>query len=370
MKGSIKKEGNSWYYIVTLGKKENGKQHQKKKRGFKTKREASKAMNEVLSQYNKGLYVEPSSILYKDFLDQWLDDKKRQVQETTYDSYVILVDAHIAPRLGNIKLSHLKPIHIQNFYNHLSSEKGLAGASIQKIHTLIKDSLKKAVRWELLFKNPMDAIDRPKIIKPDVEVWTTEEANTFMAKAENDPLFMAFYLAYTTGMRQGEILGLRWKDIDFDKKLLMIRQTLVPGAKKLKSGAKSRAGTRTISLPDKAVIKLQKYKKRMDIEKQLAADIFQDNDLVVCTGLGTPINSSNLRRTFHRLIEEAQVKPIRFHDLRHTHATVLLLQNVNPKIVSERLGHADVRLTLDTYSHLLPNMQLEAASKLNEVLTN
>lgn len=370
MKGSVKKDGSSWYYVVTLGKKPSGKPNQKKKRGFKTKREANQALNEIIAQYNKGVYVEPSKMFYSDFLNQWLEDKKRNVQQSTYKSYVILVNKHISPKLGHVILSELKPLTIQDFYNNLFNEKGLSGSSVQKIHTLVKDSLKKAVKWELLHKNPADAVDRPKSERHEVEVWNVEEINRFLKFAESDPLYIAFHIAISTGMRQGEILGLRWQDIDFNKKILMVRQTLLHDGKHLKSGTKSKAGLRTISLPADTVIKLKKHHKQVINEKLFAEDIYKDNDLVICTKLGTPINPSNLTRTFQRLIERSQVKLIRFHDLRHTHATILLSQNINPKIVSERLGHADVRITLNTYSHLLPNMQLEAAEKINQALFN
>ena len=370
MKGSVRKEGSSWYYVVTLGKKPNGKPNQKKKRGFKTKREANQALNEIIAQYNKGVYIEPSKMVYSEFLIQWLEDKQRSVQQSTYESYVILVKKHISPLLGHIVLSEMKPLTIQNFYNYLFNEKGLSGSSIQKIHTLIKDSLKKAVKWELIHKNPADAVDRPKSEKHEVEVWNVEEINQFLKFAESDPLYIAFHIAISTGMRQGEILGVRWQDIDFKKNVLMVRQTLSHDGKQLKPGTKSRAGLRTISLPTETVIKLKKHHKKVIKERLLAGDIYKDNDLVVCTGLGTPINPSNLARSYQRLIAKSQVKLIRFHDLRHTHATILLLQNVNPKIVSERLGHADVRITLDTYSHLLPNMQIEAAEKINQALFN
>ncbi|UOQ43777.1 tyrosine-type recombinase/integrase [Halobacillus salinarum] len=370
MKGSVKKDGSTWYYVVSLGKKPNGRLNQKKKRGFKTKREATQALNEVIAQYNKGLYIEPSKMLYKEFLTLWLDDKKMNVQTSTFESYRLLVDVHISPFLGHIGLSKLNPMMINNFYSFLSNEKGLSGTTIQRIHTLVKDSLKKTVEWELLIKNPTENIKRPKASKNEVTVWTIDQVHKFLNVAESDPLFMAFHLAIATGMRQGEILGVRWTDLDWDKKLIMIRQTLSHDGKELKSGAKSKSGKRTITLPDETIHLLKKHKGKMDNSRSLIEDIYNDHNLIVCTELGSPINPSNLTRTFKRLTDKANLNKIRFHDLRHTHATILLLQNVNPKVVSERLGHSDVRLTLDTYSHLLPNMQREAADKIHEALFN
>ncbi|OZM58365.1 integrase [Lottiidibacillus patelloidae] len=169
-------------------------------------------------------------------------------------------------------------------------------------------------------------------------------------------------------MRQGEVLGLRWQDIDFDIRTLSVTQTLSHDGKTLNRGAKTKASIRTIALPKETVDKLKHHRKLVEDEKKKAGTIYNDNDLVVCTEIGTPCHPRNILRTMYTVIKKVGLQRIRFHDLRHTHATLLLKQGTHPKIVSERLGHADTRITLDRYSHLLPNMQREVADSFGDML--
>lgn len=182
----------------------------------------------------------------------------------------------------------------------------------------------------------------------------------------NSRYFIAPLLGLTTGMRIGEILGLRWKDVDLENGCLRITQTLSSDGKELMPYTKTTSGMRTIDLPPETISYLIHHKKRIKKERKLP--LYQDLDLVVCSEVGTPTNKSNIRRFFNAQIERVGLPKIRFHDTRHTHATLLLLQGVNPKIVSERLGHADVRISLDTYSHLLPSMQKETAVMFGRML--
>jgi integrase len=222
MAGSIKKEGSSWYYVVTLGRKPNGKPNQKKKRGFRTKKEAEKALQEIVYEYNRGTYIEPSTMFYSELLKIWLEQKERTVQRTTYLSYKIITDKHIIPALGKLQISKIKPLLIHEFYNKLYRDSNLSGTSVQKIHMIIKDSLKYAIKMELIAKNPAESVDRPKREQVEIKVWNIEEIKRFLneSKRSQDSLYIAYHLALTSGMRQGEILGLRWKDIDFGRNVL------------------------------------------------------------------------------------------------------------------------------------------------------
>ncbi|USK71247.1 site-specific integrase [Peribacillus asahii] len=368
---TVKKSGDNWYYVLTYGKKENGKPMQYKKRGFKTKKEAQKALHELEQSLITGSYIKPNKILFGDYLlNQWLEDKQTKVKKQTLNTYRWIVEKHIVPSLGNIEMNLITPMAIQKLYNRLTKDRILSDENIQKVHTLINDSLKKAERWGLISRNPASLVDRPKAEKKEISVWNVQEVQTFLKYAKDyNRYYIAFLLALTTGMRQGEILGLRWKDIDFGQGCLRITQTLSVDGKELLPYTKTRAGTRTVDLPDETIGALLIHKKIIDKEKlELGIDQYQDYDLVVCTSTGTPTNKSNIRRSFKAIIKKAKLPKIRFHDMRHTHATLLLLQGVNPKIVSERLGHADVRITLDTYSHLLPSMQKETARNFGRML--
>jgi len=366
--GSVKKDGNTWYYVLELGKV-NGKRKQKKKRGFKTKKEAQIALVQAEHElFNSGRILEPSLMLYKDYLKSWLDDKKIQIKESTFYTYSWLIDRYIVPHLGDIEISKIKPIDIQKFLNELINNNLISRENVQKTHSLINNSLKKAMKWDLIKQNPATLVDRPKSFKNELKVWSIEEVKLFLEVSKSSRYYIAFLLAITTGMRQGEILGLRWKDIDFLNNTLSVRQTLNHKGTKITPGAKTKSGIRNISLPIETINALKTHKILIESEQVNSGILYQDNNLVVCTNIGTPCIPRNLMRTFYNHIEYANVTRIRFHDIRHTHATILLKQGINPKVVAERLGHSNIRITLDTYSHVLPTMQSETANKINELL--
>lgn len=365
---TVKKDGNSWYFVLTHGKKANGKPNQYKKRGFKTKQEAIQALNELEHTLLTGTYIKPHKMTYRQYmLEQWLEDKQTRVKQQTIGTYRWLVELHILPTLGHVELTQLTPMMIQQLYNRLTKEKSLSDENIQKVHTLINDSLKKAERWGLIQKNPASLVDRPKAVKKEIKVWNLEQVKLFLKNADlNARYFIAPLLGLTTGMRIGEILGLRWKDVDLERGFIRVTQTLSSDGKELMPYTKTASGTRTIDLPPETISYLEMHKKRIDKERK--SPLYHDLDLVVCTEFGTPTNKSNIRRFFNAQINKLGLPKIRFHDTRHTHATLLLIQGVNPKIVSERLGHADVRISLDTYSHLLPSMQKETAIMFGKML--
>ncbi|WP_019911539.1 tyrosine-type recombinase/integrase [Paenibacillus sp. HW567] len=370
MEGSVKKDEktNKWFYVADVGKKPNGDRNQKKKRGFKTKKEAEKALNELLNQVHSGSYVEPSKMLYKDYLKQWLEDKQTKVRASTMLTYSWLVEDHIIPALGHVELAKLNPMLIQQTYTTLMKEGKLGSENIQKTHTLVNDSLNRAERWGLISKNPAALVERPRAEKKEIQIWDIKELNAFLWSARVSRYHIAFFIAAWTGMRQSEILGLRWKDIDFDNKTLRVVQTLRHNSTELVSTTKTKASNRNIALSDQTIEALQKHRRRQIKERLHAGEVYNNHDLVVCTAVGTPLNSRNLNRTFYDLIKKTKIRRISFHSLRHTHASLMLASGENVKIVSERLGHANIRITLDTYSHLLPNMQRDAAQNFDKLM--
>jgi integrase len=366
--GSVRKDGTSWYYVIELGKGLDGKRKQKKKRGFKTKKEAQKALNEAIHALNTGTYIEPSKMLLGEYLEDWLENKRIQVKESTYKKYYWIINSHLNPIIGDIALSDLKPIHVQQFLLTLSNDKGLSSENIRKVHSVLSSALKQAVKLELIFKNVAALIEPPRATKSEMKVWDLEEVQQFLNNAQSNRYYIAYLIALTTGMRQGEILALTWKDIDFDNAVLQVRQTLSHDGKKINQHTKTAAGTRTIALPEELLVELKKHRVQQAKEKLLAGSLYEDLNLIVCTNVGTPLNPRNLLRNFYGQTDKAGLERIRFHDLRHTHATLLLKQGVHPKIVAERLGHADTRITMDRYSHLLPNMQRDTAQQFGRML--
>lgn len=356
---------NKWYFAINY--KENGKYKKMLRRGFKTKKEAEAAMIEAQNALNKGTYVEPSKTLYADFMKNWLKDKETTVKKSTLETYAYLVNSFIIPHLGQTELSKITPRQIQTLYNDLKTSNRLSDENIRKIHTIINESLNKAFKWEMIVRNPATLVEAPKVAKKEIEVWNEEEIHRFLSFAKGSRYYAAFLLALTTGMRQGEILGLRWKDIDEENRTISVVQTLSHKGKILSVGAKTASGNRQISIDEVTLNQLLPLKLKYKEEKMANRPIYQDHDLVIRTSIGTPVSPRNLLRSFYSIIEKAQVKKIRFHDLRHTHASLMLKQGVNPKIVAERLGHANVKITLDTYSHLLPNLQKETADEFGKM---
>ncbi|MGV3136587.1 tyrosine-type recombinase/integrase [Brevibacillus agri] len=371
MKGHVRKRGSKWCFVLDLGKDETtGKRQQKWFSGFTTKKEAEKAMAEKITEVNQGTFIEPSKEMFSSFLTSWLENKKMSVRSSTFRNYEWLVNKHILPHLGKYELSKLNPMHIEAFYRKLKKdESALSDEVISKIHTIINAVLTRAHERGFVAKNVAKLVDKPRFSKKKMEVWNEKEVLQFLDVAREDRLYIAFFLAITTGMRRGEILGLRWKDIDFENGEISIQQTLSNTGDELQE-PKTKSAQRSIALPEQTVAELKKHKRRIAQEKLLARSVYQDNDLVVCTSVGTKVLPRNLIRTYYRLLKKADVPKIRFHDLRHSHATLLLKKGVHPKIAQERLGHANIRITLDTYSHVLPNMQSEAAKQFGDSLFN
>ncbi|AZV44876.1 integrase [Peribacillus asahii] len=213
MRGSVKKDNSGWYYVVDVGT--NGKRKQQKRR-FKTKKEAEKALAEVNYALNKGTYFEPSNMLYKDYLEQWFSTKRNSIGIQTAKVYKDFLHSKIIPELGNCNISKLSIIQLQSFIDKLS-EKGLSSVTVKQTYEIIRNSLEHAVDFELISKNPAIKVKLPKANKKEMTVWNEEEVNRFLKVAKEDPLYIVFHLALMTGMRQGEILGLRWKDVDLKK---------------------------------------------------------------------------------------------------------------------------------------------------------
>jgi integrase len=359
-----KVQKNPWYFTIEVN--ENGKRKRIKRRGFKTKKEAEAAQRELLNELNKGLNLDASKTLYRDFMSDWLRDKKTKVKSRTLETYAGLVNNHILPALGDLTLDAITPRHIQNLYNELQESGRLSGENIQKVHTIINDSLNKAASWNMIIKNPAAVVDRPKAETKEMMYWTDEEARQFLEVAKEDRYYCVFLLAITTGMRQGEILGLRWQDVDLKNRMLSVRQILNHDGKTLEPGAKTASGIRSIGIDKTTAVELEKLRHRTKEEKMKHRDIYEDNDLVICTQLGTPVSPRNINRSFYRLTEKAGLKKIRFHDLRHTHVVMLLKMRENNKRIAERMGWSSVKM-LDRYAHVTPHMQQETADAFGEM---
>jgi integrase len=305
-----------------------------------------------------------------EFLEQWLGTIRESVRPKTLHQYTQIARGHIAPRLGSIKLKDLRPDQIQALYNE-ELDKGVSARTVLLTHSVLHKALNQALKWGLIGRNPAQAVSRPKASRKEMRVFTSDEARTFLSAAEGTRYRALFHLALHTGMREGELLGLKWDDLDWVTRQLQVKRQLqvMPGKGMFFAEPKTAAGRRTIVLGKSMVKKLREHLGNQDQDRQQAGEKWQENGLIFPTTIGTPMAARNMYEDFRKLLKRIGLPVIRFHDLRHTAATLMLQQGIHPKIVQERLGHADISMTLNIYSHVLPSMQEEAAEKLDELLT-
>ncbi|MEK3720049.1 site-specific integrase [Paenibacillus sp. FSL H8-0034] len=359
----------TYWFVVSAGKDENGKRMQIKRRGFRTEKEAAREMRKLLQQVDDKTYIKNAKIKYHEFLEgEWLDSKALKLRPVTLGTYKQNILNHIKPYFQNQEMSKITTQMIEKFYAHLFQTKGLSERTIQDIHKIVKSSFQTAVKRKHLSYSPAAEAEAPKVPRKEMSVWNLDESVRFLKLCETYELHLAFLLALTTGMRQSEILALRWKDVDLEQGVLYVRQTLSHDGKQIYQDTKTKSSMRNITLIDRTLGDLKEQKKKYEKKRSSAGAFFQDNDLVICTKIGTPVNPRNLLRTFYDLMKKADVPKIRFHDLRHTVATLMLSSNINPKIVKEILGHSDIRVTLDTYSHVLPSVHKEISIQYGNML--
>ncbi|MGX9932000.1 site-specific integrase [Virgibacillus salarius] len=366
MKGSIIKRGNKYSFVIDIGRDPvTRKRKQKRVSGFTTEKKAEEAMIDMIAELNKGGYVEPSTERLADYLDSWLAHKKKRVVHSTYLHYKGYVNNHIKPALGDIKVFDLNPRQVQNFYDSLLDHK-LSERSVHHIHRILSNALDYGARLGDLSKNVAKAAEPARVRKKEMKYWSIESLSKFINDTRTEQFYIAWYIASFTGMRQGEVLGLKWDCVDFSNKMIYVKRSLKRSEENNYHIAdlKNNSSYRSISISDSDVFELKKHLNEQKRIKMNAGDSYIDNNLVVATSIGTHVLPSNLGRAFRRSIKQSKLNKIRFHDLRHTHASMLFVLGVHPKIVQERLGHSSIQVTLDTYSHMLPNMQEAVAESL------
>ncbi len=338
----------------------------------KTRKEVAEKLTGAMSDAAKGITADGGPKTVGAFLTSWLEDSVRgSVRKSTYDRNESLCRVHLIPALGKKKLKTLGAADVAGFYR-ARLDSGCSAASVHKMHETLHKALKQAVRWGYMTKNPADDVDPPKAHTEEVTPLTREEAQRFLDAARGDRLEALYVVALHTGLRQGELLALRWEDVDIEEKSLMVRRTLTRDGGRLAVGpTKTAKGRRTVKLTRDAAAALREHLTRQLEEIDVLGDSYRPGGLVFATSKGTPVNPTNLRkRSFAPLLVRAGLPHQTFHQLRHTAATILLLKNVNPKIVSEMLGHASIAITLDTYSHVLPNMQDSAVAAMEEAFAS
>lgn len=340
---------DSWLVRIFLGRESDGKRKYYSKTIHGTKHDAQKFLNAKLREKDLGIFVEPASMHLNDYLDRWLRDvAKQKLSERTFENYEALLKSHIRGKIGSKRLSDLQAYDIQKLYKEMN-DAGYSSRTVRHAHTVLSSALKQAVRWRLIFQNPCDLCELPKLVKAEMKCFTLDEVKRFLETAKTSKHYTLFLLAIQTGMRPEEYLGLQWKDIDLDKKVLSVRRALIArkGGGYYFADTKTKKSQRSIDFQDTLVSELRRHRRdQLEQKMKLGAD-YENLDLVFCTNWGSPLDHSNLaERIFKGLRDEANVSKIRLYDLRHTTATLMLASGENPKIVAERLGHSSIVLTL------------------------
>jgi integrase len=369
-RGQIIKRGDSWTVRIFLGRDAVGKRRYFNKTITGTKKDAQKYLTGKLREKDLGTFIEPASISLTEYLDKWLaDNAKQKVRGQTYCSYDIML-TYVKDALGSRKLSDIKTLDIQKFYNALSA-KGLSPRTVRYVHSVLSSALKQAVKWHILMQNPCDFCDLPRKTKTEMKCLNPAETVKFLAAAKNTRHSTLFRLAIETGLRPSEYLALQWKDFDMKRNVLSIRRSVID---KCKGGfefdeTKTPSSRRSVPVSQALAAELKGHRKKQLEARLKNGQGYLNLDLIFASEIGTPHQKKNIRdRHFKPILTKAKLPEIRLYDLRHTTATLLLSDGVNPKIVSERLGHASIVLTLDTYSHVLPTMQEDATARLENIL--
>jgi integrase len=320
----------------------------------KTKAEVRQKLRKLLADRDEGIAYDSENLTVGSYLDRGLQAVKGSVRER----HEQVVRLHLKPTVGGVKLDRLNALQVQAAYGW-KLEAGLSPRSVEIIHTTLHKALKQAVRWTLVPRNVAEAVTPQRPIRKEIKPLSQEQARTLLEVSRDDPLRAFYVLAVTTGMRNGELLGLQWKDVDLEGRTLRVRRTVFNG---VVSPPKTTAGNRTIRLTGLAIGALR--------EHRLCEAKWCISEWVFPSRRGTPLNVHNVHnRSWKPLLERAGLPTsTRMHDLRHTCATLLLSRGVPVKVVSEMLGRASVAITLDTYSHVLPNMQEAAAKAMEDAL--
>src|SRR5215210_5322705 len=326
----------------------------------KTQAEVRDKLTKALSDRIDGIVYDDENMTVGEYLDVWLKGSVYgSIRRSTYDRDTNLVNNHIKPVLGGLKLKKLNSAHVQSFYrNRLDA--GLSASTVHKMHDILRRGLAQATKWHLVPRNVVDTVKPPRPAPKEIRALSADETRRMLKTAVGNRLEALYVLAVHTGMRRGELLGLKWADVDLENARVSVRRSLTRtdnGRRVVLGDLKTKKSRRSICLTRQAVEALRVHLERQLRDIEILGDRYQDQGLVFTTNTGTPINPSNLRqRSFGPLLKQAGLPHMRFHDLRHTCATLLLSRGVHPKFVQELLGHATIAITLDTYSHVMPSM--------------
>jgi integrase len=334
-------------------------------------KDVERKLAEAMGDAARGIYFEDENQTVAQYMERWLEDSaKGDLGHRAYHNYRLQIRRHISPAFARVRLSKLTAAHIQSLYAAKLRD-GLKPSSVRYIHAVLHRALEQAVRFNLIPFNPAARVDPPKIRQEEITPLDADQARKLLDAARDSKFEALYVLSLTVGLRMGESLGLKWSDIDFDTKTLRVSRQLqrVREGGGLVFSEPKNASRRTVDLPQRAVESLRSHRKRQMEEQLGVGSKWQDYGLVFASGKGTPLDAQNIvNRHFKPLLKQAGMPDIRWHDLRHTYATLLLARGTHPTYVQKSLGHASVQLTLDRYSHWMPSMGRKTAEGIEEAL--
>jgi len=359
-----------------------GKRAQKYKGGFKKRKDADAFLAEQTVSLNHGTYIDPQKMFMFQYLNDWLEDKKQGISPTTYNGYEINIRCHINPYIGGIRLQDLKATHIRKLYSQLQQErdikvdgekrnfKALSGTSIQYVHRVLSKALEDAYMEETIFKNPAKLVKPPAKEKFEAGFLSVDQIREMLVRFEDDSMYLPVYLSVVLGARRGEVLGLQWSNIDFDHKVIKIRNNYIMnnGKPELREKTKTDSSTRDIVVTDRMMRALKDHRRKQKEMRLQHGKMYHVSDFVCTWPDGKPFNPSHVSRAFSLRMEKYELPVIRFHDLRHSNASLMLSRNAPMKGASDRLGHSTITITNDFYGHIERSVQEEIANIIDQAI--
>jgi integrase len=367
-----------WYVVVEIGRDSNGRRRQKWHGSYRTRREAEQARAEIVGELHRGMYVAPTNVTLAGWvIDTWLDLVRAQLKASTWDSYRRNLDLHVLPAIGHLPLRDITSQVLNKLYARLLADGkrnapgGLSAKTVRYVHTTLHKVLADAVDADLIARNPADRAKPPRperIAAKELNCWHAGELKTFLDHVRETRWYAAWHLAAMTGMRRGEVLGLRWSDLHLERACISIRHTIVSVGYAVQESTPKTHQARVVDLDPETLEQLRAHRARQEAERAEWGAGYKDHGLVFCRENGTPIHPDSFSQRFELEVRHSGLRRIRIHDLRHTHATIALQAGVPVKVISERLGHESPAFTMKQYAHVLPGMQAEAAARIAEAI--
>jgi integrase len=335
---------------------------------FPSRNECRLWIKEITEQKEKGLSILSANLTLGDFLDQWLSSVRHKLRPMTWMQYKGIAEHHLKPQLGKTKLLELKPVIVQSLYAK-KLDKGVGVRTVQMMHAVLHRSLKIAEKQGLIANNPIEAVEKPTYSKTEMKVLSDDEVRSLLSFARGGPLELIIQLAVTTGMRKGELLGLRWGDVDWASSTIRVQRQLqrMPGRGLVNSQPKTNQGIRTVQIGSETLRKLMAQKS---LQEKVFGNGKGNEQNVFLSSAGTAKEPRNLVREFKALLKKSDLPDVRFHDLRHTAASLMLMSGMPVMRIARQLGHAKPSTTLDIYGHLIPGLEVEAAERIDQIVTS